>query len=67
MAGGTSEKRTTKSAEYWTDAESGGCVLSDIEIAQKAKLKPIAENAAGLGTTDPELMLPNGSGVADVG
>ena len=42
-------------------------MLSDIEIAQKAKLKPIAENAAGLGITDPELMLPNGSGVADVG
>ena len=36
-------------------------MLSDIEIAQKAKLKPIAEIAAGLGITDPDLILPNGN------
>jgi formate--tetrahydrofolate ligase len=36
-------------------------VLSDIEIAQQAKLRPIAEIAAGLGITDPNLILPNGN------
>ena len=36
-------------------------MLSDIEIAQQAKLKPIAEIAAGLGITDPDLILPNGN------
>jgi len=28
-------------------------MLSDIEIAQQAKLRPIAEIAAGLGITNP--------------
>ena len=36
-------------------------MLSDIEIAQQAKLKPISEIAAGLGITDPDLILPNGN------
>ncbi len=35
-------------------------MLSDIEIAQQAKLKPIADVCHELGITDPDLVLPNG-------
>jgi formate--tetrahydrofolate ligase len=36
-------------------------MLSDIEIAQRAKLKPISEIARGIGITDMDLILPNGN------
>ncbi|MEO0077564.1 MAG: formate--tetrahydrofolate ligase [candidate division WOR-3 bacterium] len=36
-------------------------MLSDIEIAQQAKLKPITEVCQELGITDPNLVLPNGN------
>ncbi len=36
-------------------------MLSDIEIAQQAKLKPIIEVCQELGITDPNLVLPNGN------
>jgi formate--tetrahydrofolate ligase len=36
-------------------------MLSDIDIARQAKLKPIAEIAAHLGIPDPDLVLPVGN------